>query len=104
MSVARCMEEVDGEEFTRWQAYWKVEPFGQEWQQTALICLVMASAWSKKGSGEWKLEDFLPIKPEKERQTSEQIESVFRLLARPGKKTKPAAVKQPVPRSRGRKR
>lgn len=62
MSVRRCQQEIDSAEFTEWQAYWQLEPFGSSWTQTAQLCLAVAiSGWAKKqGDAPWELDDWMP--------------------------------------------
>ena len=75
MSVARCQAEVDAAEFVAWREFWELEPFGEEWRQTAMVCLAMASAWMKKrGGGKWDVKDFMPGRGEPVEQTQEQIQ------------------------------
>jgi hypothetical protein len=47
----------------------------------ALICQTMVNLWSK--GGRFKLEDFLPVRPEKvRRQTPEQMIAAFKAATR----------------------
>jgi len=54
-----------------WQAYYELEPFGQEREdiRAATICLTIANAMGmkKRAGGQFKLDDFMPQfgKPEK---------------------------------------
>lgn len=44
-------------EFKEWVAFYELEPFGQEWEQTARTCAVVN--WSQGGKA--KVEQFLPV-------------------------------------------
>lgn len=63
-------------EFTRWIAYSRVEPWGEERAdyRAALICKTMADINTPKGKQPMKLEDFL-LKFDRERptQTTEEM-------------------------------
>lgn len=75
MSVAECQTRIDALEYAEWREWWELEPFGEEWRQTATACLVMADAWLKKrGGGKWQKQDFMPGRGEQPEQTPEQIE------------------------------
>jgi hypothetical protein len=55
---------VSGPELDEWRAFYQLEPFGQDWLQTALACAVSAQgALKKRGGGGFKPDDFLPVKP-----------------------------------------
>jgi len=84
MSVRRCQREVDSAEFTDWIAWDRIEPVGQAWLQTGVICatlanMITAAVGGKKGRRKlWKPTDFMPVTEAKERQTPAEMEAVFR--------------------------
>ena len=47
-------------EFTYWQAFYDLEPFGDEWSQAALMPTLYANAHRKEGGQTWELADFMP--------------------------------------------
>lgn len=77
MSVKRAQQEIDAAEFAEWMVFSHLEPFGNEWVQTALLANLQANLWSKSKT---KLEDWLPKrrwKVEGEKQTEEQMAAVI---------------------------
>lgn len=44
MSVRRCQEEIDADEFAEWVAFWHVEPFGDWWRGIGEVCAVVVRA------------------------------------------------------------
>lgn len=88
MSVAECQERVDAVEFRNWQLYAEIEPFGQDWLQTGMICMLVAAANSGKKGRKWKPEDFMPITKRAtiRRQTSEEMQQILMVWAGGGTK------------------
>lgn len=41
MSVRQLLASMDSREFSEWMAFWLLEPFGEEWKQTAKVCSSM---------------------------------------------------------------
>ena len=81
-TVEELQERVSSKEFTRWMVFWESEPFGNEWRQTALTCMMVAnSAGGKKGGGSFALDDFMPVKPRISQQQLEgKILAAFKSL------------------------
>lgn len=48
-------------EFTLWQAYDRIDPWGDERRQMALLAAVIANVYRKKGAKAFTADDFLPI-------------------------------------------
>lgn len=91
---------VSSRELTEWAEYYKREPFGEEWKQTAYICTQISNGTLKKeGGGSFKTEDFYPIAIVREtpRQSDDYVEAMFNRAAVGAKpittgKPKPVAV------------
>jgi hypothetical protein len=47
-SHRELLESVDAEELAEWEAYWKIEPWGDEWRQTARLTTALCTAWGCK--------------------------------------------------------
>jgi len=62
MTVAELLGCISSRELTEWQAYFSVEPFGEDRAdlRSAIIACVMANAWRGKNSRKFKLKDFMP--------------------------------------------
>ena len=56
-------------------AYYELEPFGEEWKQTATIARATRSPYAKSGE---KLESFYPFRQREEPQSPRDMEVVFR--------------------------
>ena len=96
MSVKRCQQEVDSEEFRDWIAYWQYNTLDEDgWDQTATICTMMSAALGVKNV---KHEDFIPIK--KQPQTAAEQMVLLRMSA----KAQNARLKNGYNRKSGRKR
>lgn len=67
MSVKRCQQEIDSDEFANWLAWYRIDPFGE--QRSDLRAGIIASAtlapYRKPGSKAAKPEDFMPFRPER---------------------------------------
>jgi len=84
MTVERLLDEMSAAELAEWQAFYRVEPFGEAWQQTGQICAMIGNAaGGKRGGGKFAARDFWPVRPliQTKRQTAGQILSVFKMLA-----------------------
>ena len=64
------LDEVSPEQFDEWQAYWQIEPFGDEWLQTGTVAssahnagvlAAMAQGAEVAADAFKKAEDFFPI-------------------------------------------
>ena len=66
-------------EFSRFCAYKKIEPWGDDWSQTAMICAVTNNSEGRK-TKTMKLDDFRPVY--KKPQTPEEIGRLFGLFAK----------------------
>ena len=62
-SVRECQERVDSREFSGWQAYWELNPFGTEIQMLAKLCMLIYNANIGPKQKPLSAEDMLPVKP-----------------------------------------
>jgi len=66
-------------------AYYRFEPFGEDWKQTSYVCSMLGNtAGGKKGGGRFTPEDFLPAKrptAKPVRQSPEEMLTIFRAIA-----------------------
>ncbi len=91
-------------ELAEWRAYYELEPFGEDWKQTAYLCsLIGNSAGGKRNGKAFTPDDFLPTKPQSRsgpvsgsairngarRMSGEQMLSMFRAMATSGDNRKP---------------
>lgn len=44
----QLLEECDAEELAEWEAYWLIEPWGDEWRQIARLTTALCTAWGSK--------------------------------------------------------
>lgn len=47
-SVRRTQELIDSREFQEWQEYYKQEPFGDDWDQAAMVAATNINLWAKR--------------------------------------------------------
>lgn len=60
MSVGQAQSEIDAREFAEWQAYYTIEPFGEERAdyRNAILCALIANALGKKREPKHFMPDF----------------------------------------------
>lgn len=77
------LDGLTAEQFIRWMAYARLEPFGEERAdlRSAIIAVTMANAWRGKGSRAFKIEDFMP-EFDKPPQTWQEMRANFRAWGR----------------------
>ncbi len=61
-SLKECKRDVDSYEFSTWQAWYKIEPFGEHRAdyRNAINTCVIANAFRGKGQRAYKPDDFMP--------------------------------------------
>lgn len=84
------------EEFWDWIAFWELEPFGEEWRQTAILASIGASNGWFNGKHSW--EKFMPVKPPLVRQDAAKIQRNIGQAF--GELTRAAERQQPVKKKR----
>lgn len=62
---------MSAREFTEWKEFYKLEPFGDDWHQTATIAAATVSVWSKRPV---KLSRFLPGRGKRQQSPAEMEE------------------------------
>ncbi len=78
MSVRRAQREIDSREFSEWQAYYRLEPFGYDRHDlnNGILCSLVANALGGKKSKSYKPEDFMPKFDRKRKQTDTDMGAV----------------------------
>jgi hypothetical protein len=76
-TVEECKQRMSRAEFRHWQALYRIEPWGDEWNQTRAIAVSNLAPWNKK-SGR-SLHKFFP---QPERPSEEDLEARFTGFAR----------------------
>lgn len=71
--VDQFLSEMTARQFEEWLEFWRWEPFGMEWLQTAQQCAVTAQAAGSKLTAQ----DYMPCQPPKQEQTEEQMKSTL---------------------------
>ena len=66
LTVAEAQAKINSRQFTEYMAYDLVEPFGEPWRQTGVLCAIVAGLFAKQQP---KPENFMPLLPEGPRQT-----------------------------------
>lgn len=62
MSLKRAQREVDSREFTEWQAYWQLEPWGEDRAdlRTGIVASTLANIHRSRDSEAFTPRDFMP--------------------------------------------
>ena len=62
MTVGELGQRMSSRELSEWMAYDRIEPFGNQWQQTGMIASTIANVHrdSKKRASPFQPEDFMP--------------------------------------------
>ena len=63
------------EELTEWEAFYLLEPFGEEWRQTALVAAMIAS--NQMFNGKHSPDKFMPVQKTVVRKSPEQVASAL---------------------------
>jgi hypothetical protein len=85
-TVEELLSRISAAELAEWQAYYAIEPFGETWKQTSYLCAMVGNgAGGKKGGGNFKPDDFMPVRLSRRlrarRQRPDEMLNVFRMLA-----------------------
>jgi hypothetical protein len=82
MTLKEVQSRVDSAEFSRWQAYYKVEPFGEERadMRSAVIASTLANIHRGKGKA-YTLNDFMIDFSGKEKKSAKEMSDIFSLFA-----------------------
>ncbi len=77
--VPELKERLDSERFAYWKAVHLNEPWGDEWQQTALLAMLLNNAWFERKQ---KVSDFMPL-PDflRDPPDPKDLERQFKLIA-----------------------
>lgn len=68
---------MDAAELAEWEAFWSIEPWGDEWRQTARLATSLCTAWGAKRLEE----EMLMPSHRKRQQTPAEMMGEFHKLA-----------------------
>lgn len=74
-TVAELAERLTVEEFGYWQAFYQIQPFGEEWQEHR-IAFQTASILQSKTKSRLKVDDFSAFRPRRKKQTAAEQQSI----------------------------
>jgi len=79
LTVKGLLKTIDARELAEWQAYYNIEPFGEERDdlRAAMICCTLANINRGKNQPAYKLDDFLLRFDPKPEQTTEQMKAIL---------------------------
>jgi hypothetical protein len=63
---------MEADEYRKWMGFYLLEPFGDEWRQTAKLCQIVANTQGNKT----KENEFMPTEMSRE-QSAEEMEQVL---------------------------
>ena len=74
------MKRSDSRELSEWQAFYQIEPFGEERAdlRSAIIACTMANAWRGKNQRAFKLTDFMPNFEPPKQQTDAEMKIILK--------------------------
>jgi hypothetical protein len=75
---------IPAKTFLEWMAFWKLEPFGDQWRQNARICTVLQHINAGKGR-KLNEEEFMPGHSQSQQKTPKELGDFLRAIAnKPG--------------------
>ncbi len=88
MTVRELLERIDSRELTEWRAFYELEPFGCEKEDSRIgvIAATIANVFRAKRGKTYKVEDFMPLLPTGKKQSVEEMKQIFTELAKETKK------------------
>jgi hypothetical protein len=75
-SHAELLATVDAAELAEWEAFWSIEPWGDEWRQTARLATALCSAW---GCKDLKEEMLMPSHRKRQQTPAEMFAELSKL-------------------------
>ncbi len=77
MTVAQAQREIDSHEFASWQAYDRIDPFGQDRSdlRTAMVSATIANVNRSSKTKPFQPADFMPTFEPKPRQSAQELQS-----------------------------
>ncbi len=74
MTVPEAQEKIDSVLFAEYAAFYQLEPFGQEFEQSGQIAAQVGNTVGRKDGKQWKSTDFYPVEPQT---TEDEIEGAL---------------------------
>lgn len=75
--MRQLLAEIDSAELAEWEAFYALEPFGQDWLQTGMLAAVNANCHGGNRGKPFAPEDFTPQLRQHRAQTLEDFVAVF---------------------------
>ena len=75
-SHSELLATVDAAELAEWEAYWSIEPWGDEWRQVARLATALCTSWGAKNLKE---EMIMPSHRKREQTPAEMFAELGRL-------------------------
>lgn len=74
LHVDEVLAELSGDEIAEWQAYYALEPWGDDWKRTALLAMLMAETHRNQDQRKepFTIEDFMPTFASEEAEEDEE--------------------------------
>ena len=88
MTVSELLSRVSSHELTEWQAYYGLEPFGEDRAdlRAGIVASTVANVFRKSGTSPYKAQDFMPRFEKTRQDWREQLEMVRAINAALGGK------------------
>jgi hypothetical protein len=75
--VDRFAEELTANEFREWEAFWQIEPFGDDWRMAARAAIFTARSFGAKIDANTEDMFFPGFDPFEQKQTPEEMRATF---------------------------
>lgn len=69
---------MDAAELAEWEAFWSIEPWGDDWRQTARLATTICTAW---GAKRLKEEMLMPSHRKREQTKEEMLGELWKIAA-----------------------
>jgi hypothetical protein len=76
-SHRELLETLDAAELAEWEAFWKIEPWGDEWRQVARLATALCTAWGSKNLEEEMLMPSHRRPPQTKEQMLAELKKAF---------------------------
>ena len=88
MTVSELLSRISSRELTEWQAYYGLEPFGEDRAdlRAGIVASTVANVYRKSGTQPYKAQDFMPKFGKEKQDWREQLEMVKTINAALGGK------------------
>lgn len=85
VNVDEMLERITSEQFAEWIAFYRCEPFGENWLQTSYVCAMINNVVATKQSDSVDLDFFMPSFAKEKKRAISVNQDEMEMMARFGK-------------------